>query len=65
MSLLFYIICLEFFNSTIKSIMSTIFFLSALPEPYTAFRPLVDVMPAIPVLFLLLAFIWQASVGFR
>jgi photosystem II PsbK protein len=41
------------------------FLISALPEPYTAFRPIVDVMPAIPVFFLLLAFVWQASVGFR
>jgi photosystem II PsbK protein len=41
------------------------FLLSALPEPYTAFRPIVDVMPAIPVLFLALAFVWQAAVGFR
>ena len=41
------------------------FLISALPEPYTAFRPIVDVMPIIPVLFLLLAFVWQASVGFR
>jgi photosystem II PsbK protein len=65
MTLLYYIICLEFFNSAIKLIMSTISFLSALPEPYTAFRPIVDVMPAIPVMFLLLAFVWQASVGFR
>jgi photosystem II PsbK protein len=39
--------------------------LSALPEPYAIFRPVVDVMPAIPVMFLLLAFVWQASVGFR
>jgi photosystem II PsbK protein len=29
------------------------------------FRPIVDVMPAIPVFFLLLAFVWQAAVGFR
>lgn len=41
------------------------FLLAALPEPYTSFRPLVDVMPVIPVLFLLLAFVWQASIGFR
>jgi photosystem II PsbK protein len=41
------------------------FLLAALPEPYTAFRPIVDVMPVIPVLFLLLAFVWQASIGFR
>jgi photosystem II PsbK protein len=41
------------------------FLIAALPEPYTAFRPIVDVMPAIPVFFLLLAFVWQAAVGFR
>ena len=41
------------------------FLLAALPEPYTVFRPIVDVMPVIPVLFLLLAFVCQASVGFR
>jgi photosystem II PsbK protein len=41
------------------------FLLSALPEPYGVFRPIVDVMPAIPVFFLLLAFVWQAAVGFR
>jgi photosystem II PsbK protein len=40
-------------------------FLSRLPEAYSAFSPLVDVMPAIPVLFLLLAFVWQAAVSFR
>jgi photosystem II PsbK protein len=45
--------------------MDMLFLLSALPEPYTAFRPIVDIMPAIPVMFLLLAFVWQASVGFR
>jgi photosystem II PsbK protein len=41
------------------------FLLLALPEPFSAFRPLVDIMPAIPVFFLLLAFVWQAAVGFR
>jgi len=41
------------------------FLLSALPEPYAAFRPIVDIMPSIPGLFLALAFVWQASVGFR
>jgi photosystem II PsbK protein len=41
------------------------FLVSYLPEAYVAFRPIVDVMPAIPVLFLALAFVWQASVGFR
>jgi|TARA_B100000475_G_scaffold197500_1_gene176518 photosystem II PsbK protein len=41
------------------------FLLSALPEPFTGFRPIVDIMPAIPVMFLLLTFVWQAAVGFR
>jgi photosystem II PsbK protein len=41
------------------------FLLAYLPEAYAAFRPIVDVMPAIPVLFLLLAFVWQAAGGFR
>jgi photosystem II PsbK protein len=41
------------------------FLVAALPEPFVNFRPLVDVLPLIPVLFLLLAFVWQAAVGFR
>jgi photosystem II PsbK protein len=56
---------LEFFLLERLFLMDIGFLLSALPEPYTAFRPIVDVMPAIPVLFLALAFVWQASVGFR
>jgi photosystem II PsbK protein len=36
-----------------------------LPGAYAVFGPLADVMPVIPVLFFLLAFVWQASVGFR
>ena len=36
-----------------------------LPEAYRPFNPIVDVMPVIPVFFLLLAFVWQASVSFR
>jgi photosystem II PsbK protein len=36
-----------------------------LPEAYSIFDPLVDVLPLIPVFFLLLAFVWQAAVGFR
>jgi len=40
-------------------------FLAVLPEAYAAFSPLIDVMPAIPFLFFLLAFVWQASVSFR
>ena len=54
-----------FFTREVKLIMDMSFLLSALPEPYTAFRPIVDIMPAIPVMFLLLAFVWQAAVGFR
>lgn len=39
--------------------------LAKLPEAYAIFDPLVDVLPIIPVFFLLLAFVWQAAVGFR
>ena len=39
--------------------------LAQLPEAYQAFAPLIDILPLIPVFFLLLAFVWQASVGFR
>nr|QCI04328.1 photosystem II protein K [Anotrichium furcellatum] len=45
--------------------MLTQFFLAQLPEAYMMFRPLVDILPVIPVFFLLLAFVWQAAVGFR
>ena len=38
--------------------------LSKLPGAFAVFSPLIDVMPVIP-LFFLLAFVWQASVGFR
>nr|YP_009548387.1 photosystem II protein K [Pityrogramma trifoliata]AYW15208.1 photosystem II protein K [Pityrogramma trifoliata] len=40
-------------------------FFAKLPEAYAIFDPIVDVMPVIPVLFLLLAFVWQAAVSFR
>lgn len=43
----------------------TSFFLAKLPEAYAIFNPIVDVMPVIPVLFFLLAFVWQAAVSFR
>lgn len=36
-----------------------------LPEAYAIFDPIVDVMPVIPIFFLLLAFVWQAAVSFR
>nr|YP_009258611.1 K protein of photosystem II [Cosmarium botrytis]ANI25602.1 K protein of photosystem II [Cosmarium botrytis] len=39
--------------------------LAKLPEAYAIFDPIVDVMPIIPVFFLLLAFVWQAAVSFR
>lgn len=39
--------------------------LSKLPGGFAVFAPLADVMPVIPILFFLLAFVWQASVGFR
>ena len=45
--------------------MDSSFLLAKLPETFAIFRPLIDVMPIIPVLFLLLAFVWQAAVGFR
>jgi photosystem II PsbK protein len=48
----------------LKRSMETIL-LSKLPGVYAIFGPLADVMPVIPVLFFLLAFVWQASVGFR
>ena len=39
--------------------------LAQLPEAYQAFGPLIDILPIIPLFFLLPAFVWQASVGFR
>ena len=45
--------------------MTTIILLSKLPETYSIFKPLIDILPVIPVFFLLLAFVWQAAVGFR
>ena len=39
--------------------------LTKLPDAYIMFRPLVDILPVIPVFFLLLAFVWQAAIGFR
>jgi len=39
--------------------------LAKLPEAFAIFSPIVDILPVIPILFLLLAFVWQAAVGFR
>lgn len=36
-----------------------------LPDEFVAFAPIVDVLPVLPIFFLLLAFLWQAAVGFR
>nr|YP_010323822.1 photosystem II protein K [Miliusa glochidioides]UKP89972.1 photosystem II protein K [Miliusa glochidioides] len=52
-------ICL---NSTLHS---SSFFFAKLPEAYAFFNPIVDIMPVVPVLFLLLALVWQAAVSFR
>ena len=43
----------------------TLDLMAQLSEAYQAFSPLIDILPLIPVFFLLLAFVWQASVGFR
>nr|YP_009551269.1 photosystem II protein K [Vischeria sp. ACOI 3415]YP_010451174.1 photosystem II protein K [Vischeria punctata]AOW70945.1 photosystem II protein K [Vischeria sp. CAUP Q 202]QFR99764.1 photosystem II protein K [Vischeria stellata]QAA12194.1 photosystem II protein K [Vischeria sp. ACOI 3415]UTV00955.1 photosystem II protein K [Vischeria punctata] len=40
-------------------------FLAKLPDVFAGYSPLVDILPVIPILFLLLAFVWQAAVGFR
>ena len=44
---------------------SVALFIAKLPEAYAPFDPIVDILPIIPVFFLLLAFVWQASVRFR
>nr|YP_010395141.1 photosystem II protein K [Boenninghausenia albiflora]UQJ72669.1 photosystem II protein K [Boenninghausenia albiflora]BEV75346.1 photosystem II subunit K [Boenninghausenia albiflora] len=51
-------------NSALFSSSSSFLF-AKLPEAYAFLNPIVDVMPVIPVLFLLLAFVWQAAVSFR
>lgn len=45
--------------------MMTALTVAELPEAYRAFGPLIDVLPVLPIFFLLLAFVWQASVGFK
>nr|YP_009139373.1 fusion protein of photosystem II protein K and ribosomal protein L20 [Lepidodinium chlorophorum]BAR72347.1 fusion protein of photosystem II protein K and ribosomal protein L20 [Lepidodinium chlorophorum] len=42
-----------------------IYSLAKLPEAYSLVKSIVDVLPIVPVFFLLLAFVWQASVSFR
>eukprot|EP00929_Paragymnodinium_shiwhaense_P108891 TRINITY_DN7523_c0_g5_i1.p2 TRINITY_DN7523_c0_g5~~TRINITY_DN7523_c0_g5_i1.p2 ORF type:complete len:104 (+),score=33.36 TRINITY_DN7523_c0_g5_i1:66-377(+) len=36
-----------------------------LPDEFVIYAPIVDVLPILPIFFFLLAFLWQASVGFR
>jgi photosystem II PsbK protein len=51
--------------SLLNPMESISFILAKLPEAYAPFDPIVNVLPIIPVFFLLLAFVWQASVSFR
>nr|QNQ14917.1 photosystem II protein K [Sphaeradenia woodsonii] len=48
-----------------SALYSSSFFFAKLPEAYALFNPIVDVMPVVPLLFFLLAFVWQAAVSFR
>nr|YP_009558830.1 photosystem II protein K [Corallorhiza striata var. striata]AFM83361.1 photosystem II protein K [Corallorhiza striata var. vreelandii]QBA90784.1 photosystem II protein K [Corallorhiza striata var. striata]QBA91072.1 photosystem II protein K [Corallorhiza striata var. striata] len=52
-------ICLNY------TLYSSSFFFAKLPEAYVFFNPIVDVMPVIPLIFLLLAFVWQAALSFQ
>jgi photosystem II PsbK protein len=63
--MLLYMILYSHLSTLIDIHLSNNIFLAKLPEAYAIFDPLVDVMPVIPVFFLLLAFVWQASVSFR
>nr|YP_009461624.1 photosystem II protein K [Commiphora wightii]AUT83824.1 photosystem II protein K [Commiphora wightii] len=54
-------ICL---NSNSALDLSSLLF-AKLPEAYAFLNPIVDFMPVIPLLFFLLAFVWQAAVSFR
>nr|QHE50314.1 photosystem II protein K [Pittosporopsis kerrii] len=58
---------LNFFSLICICLNSALFysFFAKLPEAYAFLNPIVDVMPVIPVLFFLLAFVWQAAVSFR
>nr|QKK49418.1 PSII K protein [Stevenia cheiranthoides] len=58
---IFNLICI-FFN---YALFSSTFLVAKLPEAYAFLNPIVDVMPVIPLFFLLLAFVWQAAVSFR
>nr|YP_010465369.1 photosystem II protein K [Salvia prionitis]UUL95851.1 photosystem II protein K [Salvia prionitis]UXW63842.1 photosystem II protein K [Salvia japonica] len=62
MSVMLNILSLICINSPLYS---SSFFFGKLPEAYAFLNPIVDVMPVIPLLFFLLAFVWQAAVSFR
>jgi photosystem II PsbK protein len=59
-----YLLKFKFFFYTIITIMEDIL-LAKLPEAYAIFSPIIDILPIVPIFFLLLAFVWQAAVGFR
>ncbi|KAL5579956.1 hypothetical protein UlMin_012398 [Ulmus minor] len=58
---IFSLICICL-NSTLYS---NSFFIAKLLEAYAFLNPIVDFMPVIPLLFFLLAFVWQAAISFR
>nr|BBN91089.1 photosystem II protein K [Eutrema japonicum] len=58
---IFNLICICFHSA----LFSSTFLVAKLPEAYAFLNPIVDVMPVIPLFFLLLAFVWQAAVSFR
>nr|QHB76034.1 photosystem II protein K [Callistemon rigidus]QHN89445.1 photosystem II protein K [Melaleuca alternifolia] len=60
---IFSLICICLHSTLYSNSIS--FFLAKLPEAYAFLNPIVDFMPVIPLLFFLLAFVWQAAVSFR
>jgi len=38
---------------------------NSIPAEWAWMSPLIDLLPIIPILFFLLAFVWQAAVGFK
>ncbi|KAL5845749.1 hypothetical protein ACOSQ3_009273 [Xanthoceras sorbifolium] len=48
-----------------SALYSSNFLFAKLPEAYAFLNPIIDVMPVIPILFFLLAFVWQAALSFR
>jgi photosystem II PsbK protein len=59
-------VMLNIFNLIcLNALYSSSCFFAKLPEAYAFLSPIVDFMPVIPLLFFLLAFVWQAAVSFR